>query len=70
MPTYAEMKELVEKCTWDWVKIPEGYYGETYGYKVTGPSGRSILLPARGYLRLAMAHTTQASDVKATTPTT
>lgn len=52
MPTYAEMKELVEKCTWDWVKIPEGYYGETYGYRVTGPSGRSILLPARGYLRL------------------
>ncbi len=52
MPTYAEMKELVEKCTWDWVKIPEGYHGETYGYRVTGPSGRSILIPARGYIRL------------------
>lgn len=39
LPTEAELKELVEKCTWT---------EETYGYTVTGPNGNSIFLPACG----------------------
>ncbi len=44
MPTYSELNELIEKCTWTWIK-----YKEIEGYKVTGPNGRSIFLPATGY---------------------
>lgn len=44
MPTKAEMEELVEKCTWTWTS-----QGGTQGYKVTGPSGNSIFLPAAGW---------------------
>ena len=36
MPTHEEMKELIERC--DWERI-EG------GFKITGPSGNSIILP-------------------------
>lgn len=43
MPTKAEMQELINKCTWEWTQI-EG----VNGYKVTGPSGNSIFLPAAG----------------------
>lgn len=43
MPTYAEMSELKDACTWTW-----GKSGETYGYTVTGPNGASIFLPAAG----------------------
>ena len=43
MPTYAEMGELKDACTWTW-----GKGGETYGYTVTGPNGASIFLPAAG----------------------
>lgn len=39
LPSEAEIKELVEKCTWT---------AETYGYTVTGPNGKSIFLPACG----------------------
>lgn len=39
MPTREEFKELVDKCRWIWAKD---------GYNVTGPSGRSIFLPAAG----------------------
>ncbi|MBE6292222.1 MAG: hypothetical protein E7091_07415 [Bacteroidales bacterium] len=44
MPTMEEMKELCERCTWDWVKR-NGYYG----WKMTGPNGKSIFLPLAGY---------------------
>ena len=40
MPTTAQIKELVESCTW----VFEGT-----GYRVTGPNGNSIFLPAAGY---------------------
>ena len=43
MPTIDEMKELVEKCSWKGT-IQNG----ANGYKVTGPSGNSIFLPAAG----------------------
>ena len=41
MPTYAEITELAEYCTWLWVSDPAGY-------KVTGPNGNHIFLPAGG----------------------
>ncbi len=44
MPTKAEMRELVNECTWTWL-LQNG----TMGYKVTGPNGSSIFLPAAGY---------------------
>lgn len=43
MPTKAEIQELINRCTWEWTQI-EG----VNGYKVTGPSGNSIFLPAAG----------------------
>ena len=39
MPTYAELSELIYGCTWTWM---------VNGYKVTGPNGNSIFLPAAG----------------------
>ena len=44
MPTSAEMDELNFKCTWEWTK-----QNGVRGYKVTGPNGNSIFLPAVGY---------------------
>ena len=43
MPTSAEFDELVDKCQWNWTTE-----GGHRGYKVTGPNGRSIFLPAAG----------------------
>ena len=40
MPSEKEVFELINKCTWDWT---DG------GYKITGPSGKSIFLPAVGF---------------------
>ena len=44
MPTLTEIKELCEKCSWQWTEI-NGVSGE----KVTGPNGNSIFLPFAGY---------------------
>ena len=44
MPTREEMTELINKCTWEWTK-----QSGVRGYKVTGPNGNSIFLPAVGY---------------------
>jgi hypothetical protein len=44
MPTDAERDELVENCTWTWTT-----QNSINGYKVTGPNGNSIFLPAGGY---------------------
>ena len=43
MPTYEEIKELFEKCTWEWTTL-----NGVNGRKVTGPNGNSIFLPAAG----------------------
>ena len=43
MPTEAEMNELESKCTWEWIK-----QNGVRGYKVTGPNGNIIFLPASG----------------------
>ena len=44
MPTRAEQQELLNNCTWKWITL-----NDVYGYKVTGPNGNSIFLPAAGY---------------------
>ena len=44
MPTKDELNELRTKCTWTWTT-----QNSVNGYKVTGPSGASIFLPAVGY---------------------
>ena len=43
MPTKTEMQELIDKCTWEWTT-----QNGVKGYKVTGPNGNSIFLPAAG----------------------
>ena len=43
MPTKAEYNELLNDCTWEWINN-----NDFKGYKVTGPSGASIFLPAAG----------------------
>lgn len=43
MPTYSEISELVENCSWRWTSVRG-----VYGYIVTGPNGNSIFLPAAG----------------------
>lgn len=44
MPTMEELDELRNQCTWEWTTK-----GGHYGYKVTGPNGNSIFLPAAGF---------------------
>ena len=44
MPTDAELTELREKCKWTWTSQKD-----VNGYKVVGPNGNSIFLPAAGY---------------------
>ena len=44
MPTYDEQKELRNSCTWTCTA-----QNGTNGYRVTGPNGKSIFLPAAGY---------------------
>ena len=45
MPTLDEIKELEKKCTWTWTT-----QGGHNGYRVTGPNGKSIFLPAAGQM--------------------
>ena len=45
MPTEAEQDELRNNCRWDWTT-----QNGVNGYKVTGPNGNSIFLPAAGYM--------------------
>ncbi|MCD8287112.1 MAG: DUF1566 domain-containing protein, partial [Clostridia bacterium] len=44
LPTKAEIEELVTRCSYTWITIEDHS-----GYKVTGPNGNSIFLPAAGY---------------------
>ena len=44
MPTFNEIEELRNNCTWQWTTLN----GVT-GYRVTGPNGNSIFLPAASY---------------------
>lgn len=40
MPSIKQWEELQRVCRWEWI-------GD--GYKVTGPNGKAIILPAAGY---------------------
>ncbi len=44
MPTTEEQTELRTKCTWTWTTL-----NGVNGYRVVGPNGNSIFLPAAGY---------------------
>jgi hypothetical protein len=44
MPTKEECKELIEKCSFEWIT-----QNGVYGSKVIGPNGNFIFLPAAGY---------------------
>ena len=44
MPTKEECRELILECKWQWTT-----QNGKNGYKVTGPNGNSIFLPAAGY---------------------
>ena len=44
LPTMAQWEELANRCTW--IMTTQGGHS---GYKVTGPNGNSIFLPAAGY---------------------
>ena len=44
MPTYSELNELKNSCTWEWTTL-----NGVNGYNVTGPNGNSIFLPAAGF---------------------
>ena len=44
MPTNAEIKELIDNCTWQWTQI-----NNVNGYKVTAENGNSIFIPAAGF---------------------
>lgn len=57
LPTSAEMRELIDKCSWELVSL-EGATGRVY--RVTGPSGKSILLPLGGI------RTTDAAEQRGT----
>ena len=43
MPTKVEFEELVDRCNWQWTS-----QGDRNGYRVIGPNGNSIFLPAAG----------------------
>ncbi len=43
MPTNEEQQELIKNCTWEWTTS-----NGVKGYRVTGPNGNSIFLPAAG----------------------
>ena len=45
MPTWSELNELRTKCTWTWKSK-----GGVNGCEITGPSGRTIFLPAAGMM--------------------
>lgn len=42
IPTEEQYEELINKCQWSWIGS---------GYKVTGPNGNSIVLPASGAIQ-------------------
>ena len=45
IPTKDQADELVRECTWTWMK-----YNGANGFAVTGPNGKSLFMPAAGFL--------------------
>lgn len=50
LPTAAEFEELIERCKWEWEEAGDSAPFMA-GYRVTGPNGNSIFLPAAGHGR-------------------
>ena len=44
MPSFDQLTELRENCTWTWTTR-----NGVNGYEVVGPNGNSIFLPVAGY---------------------
>lgn len=44
LPTIEQLEELENLCKWEWTT-----QNRVNGYKITGPNGNSIFLPAAGY---------------------
>jgi hypothetical protein len=44
LPTQSELQELIDICRWSWTE-QDG----NKGYKIVGPNGNGIFLPAAGY---------------------
>lgn len=42
IPSPEDWELLIKECSWEWSQ-------DKKGYKVTGPNGNSIFLPAKGY---------------------
>ena len=64
LPTKAELEELKNKCTWKWTT-----QNGVKGYKVTGPNGKSIFLPAAGYrLGASLYYAGEGGDYWSSTP--
>ena len=55
MPNRANTKELINECTWNW-STKNGISG----YKVTGPNGNWIFIPA-GYYWVGSGSTGEAA---------
>ncbi len=56
IPTKEEAEELIKKCEWEWV-LKNG----VKGYKVTGPNGKFIFIPSKGYFFGAQLYDTDES---------
>lgn len=58
MPSIKECKELVSICRWKWISF-KGHKG----FRVTGPNGNSIFLPAAGSMvdNLLLSNTSDGS---------
>ena len=63
MPTEEEFEELLDKCNWQWTS-----QGGRNGYKVTGPNGNSIFLPAAGWRSGTSLHGAGAGYYCSSTP--
>ena len=48
MPTYVEIEELIDECTWTYTTQENSKGVDTNGYLVTGSNGNSIFLPEAG----------------------
>lgn len=51
VPSWELFQELEEQCEWKWVTASKTPGTKHPGYKVTGPNGASIFLPAAGFRR-------------------
>lgn len=51
MPSKAECQELISRCEWIWTSL-----NNNFGYKIKGPNGNSIFLPASGSYNFNKTH--------------